>query len=708
MAKTDKNILNIGKLYDILSQIKTKISERFTSVDTAIAGRKASGGSSVTNSYNTKTLKKLVLDADGNIVTTGTSKTEFQDIPLATDPASQSSHVSNTQGLVKLQDIINEDEDNTTNAVTPHAVSEAIKGFSSYIDASWILDLCVDYDPDEYHTLFATSSELYDQFMDVMQSIRDSKLVIGNNADGTWVGVGDFSADMHYPGAEWVPLVLISSLDPTVQTNYKLSFAYLDGSIKYKFTTIEFSTEVHWSDIVDPPSITSIVHQEYATSPHDVDTLKFTGDQYYATEVTCDASRHSTPASLGLLVPAPTSSTRKKNNVLKLNSTGQLIWGFPLPSYTANTDSNKVLRVVPNSGGDFADIAWTAETAQVNANWNASSGVAKILNKPTIGYRPYGETDPVEASSFIVDCDSPDDVADIKVNGSSKGTLISGPYATLLNSAINNLPVGQDVRGIYIDSNGTFQECSNSIFVDVTNMTAEEAGQYCDQYQNGVIPYIINNASTIMYLSSRDGTGGGGQSGSFNYNYYRFIGINYSDNKTYCRKLSKYSYTPSGSTEPTTVTYTWDNTVESWYTNFGGVNDITPIVHRFGNSNNGWDWTIPTDALRNYCENYIYIDSRTVTGSFCHEFLWKCTDTGGDGTFTVDLPPLYGHNQVYDFTIVLDNRSGSSVTVVPFAYAHDNIFNAEVGGTSVPTTVSSGYRMLIEVRGRVARTYIVD
>lgn len=607
MAKTDKNILNIGKFYNILSQIKTKISERFTAVDTAISGKKNSGESSITNNDAIQTIKKIVLDANGNIVSSGTNKTEFQPIANATDPKNESSHISNTQGLVKLQDIINPEETNTTNAVTPHAVSEAIKGFSSYIDASWILvEKCTDY-TEGFHELLLNNDE-YDRFMDVMQSIKDCKLVIGNNADGTWVGTSSLNVnvDMTYPGAEWVPFILISALDPTVQTNYKLTFTRGNSSIKYNFSAMEASTEVYWSDIIDHPSIPSIIHQEYKTGPYVVDTLKFAGNQYYSTEVICESSSHSTPKSIGLLVPAPSNDTRKNNNVLKLNSTGKLIWGFPLPSYNANTDSNKVLRIVPNSGGDFKDIAWTDERTK-------------------------------------------------------------------------------------------------AILVDVTDMTADEAGSYCDQYSNGTLPYLIQDY-TIMHLSSIDETGSGGSSGSHNYLYYSFMGFNYKHNKTYCKKLTKYTFTPTGASAPSEISYTWDRQIEDWYTNFGGVNAITPSVYRFGNASNSWDWTIPTDSLKNYCENYIHIDNRSYDGEFCHEFLWQSNNTGGNGPFTVDLPKLYGNGQQNDFTIVIDNESGNDLTIVPFDYAYNNI----IGTINAQTSLKNGSKMLVEVRGITAKTFILS
>lgn len=98
---------------------------------------------------------------------------------------------------------------------------------------------------------------------------------------------------------------------------------------------------------------------------------------------------------------------------------------------------------------------------QVNSNWTASSGVAQILNKPEIGYKGYGDTAVTEATSLVIDGDEPTGITDVKVNNSSKGTLISGPYKTLLDSGLDGL--GDSSEGVFIDSDGTFKKCTKNV-----------------------------------------------------------------------------------------------------------------------------------------------------------------------------------------------------------------------------------------------------
>lgn len=94
--------------------------------------------------------------------------------------------------------------------------------------------------------------------------------------------------------------------------------------------------------------------------------------------------------------------------------------------------------------------------SQVNADWDASSGVSQILNKPTLQYKPYGGT-AGKLTSLLVDADDPEGIIGISVNGGGMGRLVSGPYLTLLNSGIAG-SVGDATHGIYIDSNGQFAQ----------------------------------------------------------------------------------------------------------------------------------------------------------------------------------------------------------------------------------------------------------
>jgi len=167
MAKTDKNIVNIGKLYDILSQIKTKISSRFSAIDTAIAGKKASGASSISNSSNLKTLKKLEFDTDGKIVS-GTGHTEFQDIGIASTPSAGG--VGSSAGILKLQDKLDSSREN---AVTPNAVKQALDALEP-----WGVNLNARVTSIDHSRPDPNPSIQYDYLIDNLQNYKNNVVTL--------------------------------------------------------------------------------------------------------------------------------------------------------------------------------------------------------------------------------------------------------------------------------------------------------------------------------------------------------------------------------------------------------------------------------------------------------------------------------------------------------------------------------------------------
>lgn len=123
-----------------------------------------------------------------------------------------------------------------------------------------------------------------------------------------------------------------------------------------------------------------------------------------------------------------------------------------------------------NTKDDYIKNKPNIPAAQVQSDWTATSGMGKILNKPEIGYKAYGASSVTEATSLVVDGDEPNGVTDVKVNGGSKGILISGPYKTLLDSGIAGA-LGDADHGIFIGPNGVFQACTNPVFFKVTLST---------------------------------------------------------------------------------------------------------------------------------------------------------------------------------------------------------------------------------------------
>lgn len=90
------------------------------------------------------------------------------------------------------------------------------------------------------------------------------------------------------------------------------------------------------------------------------------------------------------------------------------------------------------------------------ADWTATSGPSQILHKIEIAKKDYGALANTELSSLVLDADDPDGYVDVRANNGVMGELVSGPYATLLNSGVQG--VGDATHGIYIDANGEFAQ----------------------------------------------------------------------------------------------------------------------------------------------------------------------------------------------------------------------------------------------------------
>jgi uncharacterized protein (DUF736 family) len=187
---------------------------------------------------------------------------------------------------------------------------------------------------------------------------------------------------------------------------------------------------------------------------------------------------------------------------------------------------NKPTLATVATSGSYNDLTNkpTIPAGQVQTNWTATSGMGQILNKPTLGYKNYGDSSVTEASSIVVDSDDPDGYAAVMVNNSGKGYLVQGPYKALLDSGVQG-SVGNQYNGMYIDANGTFQTGSSlelvlassssygvteihpgkmSIWPGSGKVTTTEGGVTTDRFY--VIP-AFNPATSANSVLTTDGDG---------------------------------------------------------------------------------------------------------------------------------------------------------------------------------------------------------
>ena len=107
-----------------------------------------------------------------------------------------------------------------------------------------------------------------------------------------------------------------------------------------------------------------------------------------------------------------------------------------LPPIPDTGDSGKVLKVDVNGRAD-----WDSDT---------QGSTVKTLD--------YGAPAPSNVSTLLIDSDDPEGYALVKADNVTKGHLVIGPYKDLLDSGVSG--VGGADAPIYIDSNGTFQQCN--------------------------------------------------------------------------------------------------------------------------------------------------------------------------------------------------------------------------------------------------------
>lgn len=85
------------------------------------------------------------------------------------------------------------------------------------------------------------------------------------------------------------------------------------------------------------------------------------------------------------------------------------------------------------------------------------SGNTISADVPEIALKQYGAPGNTPVSSLVLDADDPEGYVTVKADNGGVGGLVSGPYATLLNSGVTG-SVGDATHGIYIDGDGEFAQ----------------------------------------------------------------------------------------------------------------------------------------------------------------------------------------------------------------------------------------------------------
>lgn len=152
------------------------------------------------------------------------------------------------------------------------------------------------------------------------------------------------------------------------------------------------------------------------------------------------------------------------------------VWNFNGFTHTVGNgpDTSEWTEVtLSHSTPEDNGVANQMVSSQVNSDWTASSGKAKILNKPNLQRVVYGGTSS-ELTGLKFDADDPEGYVGVTLDSDQRysGLLVAGPYKDLLDSGVNGL--GDSSEGVYIDSNGQFQRCTkNVVYVGLNTSYAD-------------------------------------------------------------------------------------------------------------------------------------------------------------------------------------------------------------------------------------------
>lgn len=195
--------------------------------------------------------------------------------------------------------------------------------------------------------------------------------------------------DENFTSAEKTKLAGIESgAEVNVQSDWNESDSSSDAYIQNKPTIPAAQVNSDWnsssgvSEILNKPDLSVYATQSDLNGKQDTLTagsnISISNNVISATDTTYSAGTgiDITGTTISNADPLPAHTSSESGKILKVDSNGDLEWGAESGGTVTDVQVNGTSVV---SGG-VADITITA---QVNSDWNASSGVAEILNKPT-------------------------------------------------------------------------------------------------------------------------------------------------------------------------------------------------------------------------------------------------------------------------------------------------------------------------------------
>lgn len=239
----------------------------------------------------------------------------------------------------------------------------------------------------------------------------------------------------------------------------------------------------------------------------------------------------------------PTRGSSDTGKVLTVaNSAGDLEWDTPEGSIPDMTGKNgKVLGAVDDNGTmkaqwvdqptvpTLATVATTGSyddltnkpsipAAQVNADWNAVSGVSQILNKPNLAtVATTGSYSDLSNKPTIPTVPTTDQTYNASSTNPQSGTAVAGAIATVKQVPATAAADANKVLTVNAQGDGyewvTAQGGGSSDVVIVEDSTT--LGDVYTAYTSGKVLYYKASSGEMYYLS-RDLSSGSGSSDSFN------------------------------------------------------------------------------------------------------------------------------------------------------------------------------------------------